>query len=69
MKLSGVEIDLLFARLSSMTEAAMVTGGKTVETLDLASLKPFQHVDRCHPNVVMIASWVEGWGRNNGTSN
>lgn len=29
MKLSGVEIDLLFARLSSMTEAAMVTGGKT----------------------------------------
>lgn len=35
MKLSGVEIDLLFARLSSMTEAAMVTGGKTVETLDL----------------------------------
>lgn len=35
MKLSGVEIDLLFARLSSMTEAAMVTVTKTVETLDL----------------------------------
>ena len=32
MKLSGVEIDLLFARLSSMTEAEMVTGTKTVET-------------------------------------
>ena len=29
MKLSGVEIDLLFARLSSMTEAAMVTVTKT----------------------------------------